>query len=290
MLTTIKYWLLALRLKTLPAAIAPVAIGLALAINNAKFHLPAAIITLSCSLLIQIGTNFANDYIDAQKGADTDQRKGPKRMVQAGLISLKHMKIATYLVFLTAFILGLYLVWLAGWPILAIGIISISCGYLYTAGPYALAYNGLGDLFALIFFGPVAIGGTYYIQTTTLSMPAIHLGIGIGLLSTALLTVNNIRDINEDIVVNKKTTVVRFGTRYGQIQYTLCILLSFSILALYTIHNLLIIYALVSYAIYSIHIIRKVWVQTGPQLNNCLATTGLCLVLYSLIACTAILY
>ena len=280
---TIKYWLLALRLQTLPAGASPVIIGLAISKNIQPINIVLATTTLLCALLIQIGTNFANDYYDAKKGADTPQRKGPQRMVQAGLISPDQMKHATTLVFATAFVIGLYLAWSAGWPILIIGIISICCGYLYTASPYAIAYNGLGDIFALVFFGPVAVAGTTYIQTGILSPKALILGVGIGLISTALLAVNNVRDINEDSAANKHTLVVRFGKTFGQIEFTLCLLLSYSILFLYTFQNIFLIYGVLSYGIYTVHIIRKIWTQAGKTLNNCLANTGLCLLLYAII-------
>ena len=209
--------------------------------------------------------------------------KGPQRMVQSGLIAPHQMKYATFFVFALAFLLGLYLSYIGGWPIFLIGIISIACGYLYTAGPYAIAYNGLGDIFALVFFGPVAVAGTVYIQIHALSIDAIIIGIGIGLISTALLAVNNVRDINEDKVANKHTLVVRFGKRFGQLEYSICLLVSFIILFYFTFSTLFSGIILISYSIYLGVIIKKIWTQSGSELNNCLANTGLCLIFYGLI-------
>ena len=178
-------------------------------------HVASAFFALVGALLIQIGTNFSNDYIDFLKGADTGARKGPLRVTQAGLVSPRAMKRATFLTFALAFATGLYLVWRGGWPVLLIGALSIVAGVLYTAGRYSLAYLGLGDLFVLLFFGPVAVGGTYYVQALDLTWEVLVAGLGPGLLAAALLVVNNLRDADEDRAAGKKTLVVRFGRRFG---------------------------------------------------------------------------
>lgn len=211
----VRAWVLASRPKTLPVAIAPILIGSAMAWDDGGFHSGAALIAAACALLITIGTNLCNDYADFISGADTEDRKGPTRVTQAGLIAPGHVKAATILVFFLATVLGMYLVDRGGWGVLLIGLASIVAGILYTAGPWPYGYKGLGDVFVLIFFGPVAVAGTYYVQTLELTSTVIIAGFAPGLLSVAILTVNNIRDIEEDRNVNKKTLVVRFGRKFG---------------------------------------------------------------------------
>jgi len=191
-------WFLASRPKTLLAAVVPVMVGSALAISMKKFFLPYSIVALLCSILIQIGTNFTNDLYDFLKGSDTVKRKGPRRVLASGLISAKEMKVAIILVFGTTFLLGLYLVYSAGLIILWIGILSIFAGIIYTAGPFPLAYNGLGDVFVFIFFGIVGTMGTFYLHTQEISLLALLVSIPVGALITNILVVNNYRDIEED--------------------------------------------------------------------------------------------
>lgn len=224
--SSLSVWVLAARPKTLPAAIVPVVIGTMLAIEAGGFHAPSAFLALVGAVLIQIGTNFSNDYVDYLKGADTTERKGPLRVTQAGLVSPEVMRRATGLVFGLAFAAGLYLIWRGGWPILVIGVLSIVSGILYTAGRYSIAYLGLGDLFVLIFFGPVAVGGTYFVQTLALEPHVIAVGIGTGLLSVGILLSNNIRDVDEDRLAGKKTLVVRFGRNFGIVLYAACIVIA----------------------------------------------------------------
>ncbi len=209
-------WLVASRPRTLFAALAPLVVGTALAWRDGGFHLPAALAAFVSALLIQVGTNFSNDYVDFLRGADTSDRKGPLRVTQAGLVSPRAMKRATVGVFALAFAVGLYLVWRGGWPVLAIGVAAIALGALYTGGRYALAYTGLADVVVLVFFGPVAVGGTYYVQTLALTPEAVVAGLGPGLLSMALLVVNNLRDVDEDRAAGKKTLIVRWGPRWGR--------------------------------------------------------------------------
>lgn len=211
----VRVWTLAARPKTLFAAIVPVAIGTALAWTDGGFHAGAAAVALLGALLIQIGTNFVNDYVDFLKGADTEERVGPMRVTQAGLVSARTMQRATVLVFGLAFLSGLYLVYRGGWPILLVGLVSIAAGILYTATRYALAYTGVADLAVFLFFGPVAVAGTYYVQTLTVTPHAVLAGVAPGLLSMALLVVNNLRDEHQDRAAGKKTLVVRFGRRFG---------------------------------------------------------------------------
>lgn len=216
-------WIQAARPKTLSAAVSPVLLGTAFAVADHAFHALAFVCALLGAVLIQIGTNFANDYKDFERGTDTVARKGPLRVTQAGLVSRDAVKRATIIAFSLAFISGLYLVARGGWPILAIGLVSIASGVAYTAGRYALAYTGLADLFVLVFFGPVAVGGTYYVQALSLPPEVVVAGIGPGLLATAILLANNIRDIDEDGVADKRTLVVRFGRTFGVGSYSVCI-------------------------------------------------------------------
>ena len=281
-LTRLKYWFLATRPKTLSAGVAPVIVGLCLANPYTSVSNLYALITIICSLLIQIGTNYANDYYDFKKGADTSLRKGPMRMAQSGHINPTHLKWGSIGVFAMAFLLGLALVYKGGLPILAIGIISIICGFLYTAGPLALAYIGLGDIFALIFFGPVAVGGTYYIQMGSISWPVIIVGLGIGLLSTALISVNNIRDFEEDTHSNKKTLIVRFGKNFGYFEYSLCLCLSNIILITHTYQRPIAWAALIPYSLLSLHLAYKLLANKAP-LNSILAQTGFLITCYAII-------
>ena len=208
-------WLLALRPKTLPVAVAPIIVASAMAWADDRFHLAAALVAIACALLITIGTNLCNDYADFVRGADTEDRKGPLRVTQAGLIAPQTVKMATFLVYALATVLGMYLVYRGGWPVLVIGFTSILAGISYTAGPWPFGYKGLGDLFVLVFFGPVAVGGAYYVQVLAITSDVIIAGLAPGLLATAILTVNNIRDIEEDRTAAKKTVVVRFGRKFG---------------------------------------------------------------------------
>jgi 1,4-dihydroxy-2-naphthoate octaprenyltransferase len=169
--------------------------------------------------LIQIGTNFANDYLDGIKGTDTDARLGPRRAVAAGLIAPATMKRATILVLAVGFCVGLGLIPFGGWWLLAVGVASVACAWLYTGGPYPLAYNGLGDVFVVLFFGFVAVGCTYYVQAGSISRDVLLLGLGCGLLVNNILVVNNYRDLDEDRAAGKRTLVVLLGRGFAQMQY-----------------------------------------------------------------------
>ncbi len=195
-----------------------------MAFEAEKGHLFSALAALLGALLIQIGTNLSNDYFDFVKGADTEERLGPARATQAGWIRPEIILRSSLLVFAAAVIIGIFLVLRGGWPIVLIGIASVICGILYTGGPYPLAYLGLGEVFVVIFFGPVATLGTYYVQALEFSKEVFIAGLAPGLISTALIAVNNLRDIPTDIKARKKTLAVRFGYRFARIEYTLCIL------------------------------------------------------------------
>lgn len=214
-------WWEAARPKTLPAAVAPVLLASALAEADGGFHSPAAITCLVFSVLIQIGTNYANDYFDYIKGADTAERVGPRRAVAAGLIAPTTMRSAMIGVFTVAFLVGLTLLRFGGWPLLIVGVTSIICGVLYTGGPFPLAYHGWGDVFVFIFFGLVAVTTTYFVQCGRVTIEAWLLGAGIGGLATNILVVNNYRDVETDRVAGKRTLVVRWGKSAARIQFQL---------------------------------------------------------------------
>lgn len=223
---TWKIWLGAARPRTLPAAIAPVIVGAALAWRDRVFDPGASALCLAFALLVQIGTNFANDYYDFVKGADTAARVGPRRAVAAGLIAPATMKRAMIAVFAAAFACGLGLLPWGGPWLLAVGVASILCGIAYTGGPWPLAYLGLGDIFVFIFFGLVAVAATYFVQAGRVTADALLAAVPIGLLTTNILVVNNYRDVETDAIAGKHTLVVRFGRGFARAQHAVSIILA----------------------------------------------------------------
>jgi len=217
----LRVWVLAARPKTLTAAVAPVLVGTGLAVHYGVAAGGPALAALLGAVLIQIGTNLANDYYDFLRGGDAADRVGPVRVTQAGLVPPATVRRATILTLSAALVPGLYLVWVGGWPIVLIGVASIACAVLYTGGPFPLAYHGLGDVFVFIFFGLVAVGGTYYVQAGSWPPDALIAGAALGALSTALLVVNNLRDIETDARAGKRTLAVRLGRRGTRAEYAL---------------------------------------------------------------------
>ena len=282
----IAIWLMASRPKTLPAAWAPVVVATALAWSHGAAHWPSAIACLLGATLIQIGTNFANDYFDFVKGTDTAERVGPTRVTQAGLVTPGGMRLAMIAVFALVWIPGAYILVRGGWPYLAIGVVSIACGVLYTGGPRPLGYIGLGDVFVLVFFGPVAVMGTYYLQAYALPREALVASLGPGLLAVALLTVNNLRDVEGDRKAGKRTLAVRFGRTYAQFQYGVCMIVACLFVPMYfyatTPHHFFGALALATLAL-GIPAIRAVLLfpDEPARLNQVLGRTGFILVLYA---------
>ena len=229
MSSAISHWIEAMRLRTLPAGIVPVLTGSSLAYHDSVLNPVASSVALICALLIQIATNFANDYFDHVKGADTEERVGFVRASSAGLIPPQAMFNAAVFTFGLAFLLGLYLVWIGGWVILAIGIAGIISGFAYTGGPYPLAYNGWGDVFVFIFFGIIAVSGTYYVNARSWSADALLLSLVIGALCTNILVVNNLRDVETDAKSNKRTLGVIFGETFLKVEYAVLLIVSFII-------------------------------------------------------------
>ena len=257
-----------------------------MAFEAEKGHLFSALAALLGALLIQIGTNLSHDYFDYDKGADTEERLGPARATQAGWIRPEIILRSSLLVFAAAVIIGIFLVLRGGWPIVLIGIASVICGILYTGGPYPLAYLGLGEIFVVIFFGPVATLGTYYVQALEFSKEVFIAGLAPGLLSTALIAVNNLRDIPTDIKARKRTLAVRFGYRFARIEYTLCILggLFIPLLLVFMLENhwfsLIASFALIP-AFFPIRdVVSGI---SGEMLNETLAKTGKVLLIFSIL-------
>ncbi len=283
---TVNALLLSARPRTLPAAAGPVIVGAAMAYAAGPVDWLVLGATLVCALLIQVGTNYANDYYDFVKGTDTPERVGPTRATAARLVSPAVMRTAFTATFAVAALLGSYLVYKGGIAIALIGVASLSCGLLYTAGPLPLGYLGLGDVFVLVFFGPVAVGGTYYLQTGAITWQAGLAGVGPGLISMAILTVNNFRDHDTDKQAGKRTLVVRFGRRFGKTQYAACIVGACAVPLLLSVctwgHwwvNLSILTLPIAWSP-----MRAVLREAEPAaLNRALAQTGVSLVVYSVL-------
>jgi 1,4-dihydroxy-2-naphthoate octaprenyltransferase len=228
-ITPWRAWLLAIRPKTLPAAISPVLVGMALAVADDGFSPLPALAALFGALLIQIGTNLSNDYFDYVKGVDTSGREGPTRVAQSGLITLDSLRVGIILTFATAALVGLYLILVGGWPIAVIGVASLVSALAYTGGPFPIGYHGLGDLFVFIFFGLAAVIGTYYVQVQSLSPVVMLAAIPIGTLTVAILVVNNLRDIETDRQTGKRTLAVIIGAQRTRLEYVLLLAVAYSI-------------------------------------------------------------
>jgi 1,4-dihydroxy-2-naphthoate octaprenyltransferase len=279
-------WILAFRPKTLAAGFAPVILGTAIAYGDGLVHWPSAFWCFLGALSIQIGTNIANDYFDFKKGADTKERVGPIRVTQAGLITPKTVKNGFIMAFTLTIICSLFLIARAGWPIAVIGILSIISGILYTGGPKPLGYCGLGDIFVLIFFGPVAVAGTYYVQALELNNAVIIAGLGPGFISSAILAVNNMRDRDSDSKTGKRTLAVLFGRRFVQYEFYLCLIGAALVpVFLYWFmddHLAILLTSLI--LLPAMPVIHSVFTEKdGARLNQTLASTGKLLVVYAAI-------
>lgn len=280
-----RIWLAASRPRTLPAAIAPVMAGSALAWHDGHFQSWAALACGVFALLIQIGTNFANDYYDYVKGADTAERVGPQRAVAAGWVTPARMRQVMMGVFAVAFLVGLSLLRFGGWPLLGIGVGSIVCGIAYTGGPYPLGYNGLGDLFVFIFFGLVAVCATYFVQTGGITEISILVASGIGLLATNILVVNNYRDLETDLKAGKRTLVVRLGRRAARMQFGGSLLLALIVpVALMILgFRAWVLLPLLLVPMAGRHYLRLQRSTTPQQLITLLGDTGKLLALYAVL-------
>lgn len=271
-----KQWLLAVRPKTLSAAAVPVMIGSALA-----SHEPAAMVwwAVGCALagavLIQIATNLINDALDFRRGSDTADRLGPIRVTQAGLLSAEIVIRAAWTCLFVAALFGIPLILRGGWPMLAIGLASILAAWAYTGGPYPLAYHGMGEIFVLLFFGFVAVGGTYYVQSLQLARAAILGGLAAGSLATVLLVVNNLRDVDSDRKSNKRTLIVRFGEGFARAEIAIFSILPFVAAGWIARAESLAWLPLTLLALpLAVLVIVKSFRAKGAELNRCLAMAG----------------
>ena len=271
-----KYWLLAARPKTLSAAAVPVMMGSALAA-----HEPAGVTwwvfwcALAGALLIQIATNFINDALDFRKGTDTAERIGPVRATQAGLLRAEQVMGAAWLCLVLAAIFGIPLLVRGGWPMLVIGLTSIAAAYAYTGGPYPLAYHGLGELFVLLFFGFLAVGGTFYAHSLQLTRSALLAGFAAGSLATVLLVINNLRDVDGDRKSNKRTLVVRFGVRFARVEIAFFALAPFAVVLLlcWMRDQWGLALSLLALPLALVVVVRA-WNSEGAALNRALALGG----------------
>jgi 1,4-dihydroxy-2-naphthoate octaprenyltransferase len=285
-MTPVRAWILASRPATLPAAAVPVLVGVGAAIGEGATFKPLIFaVTLICALFIQIGTNFANDYSDFHRGADHEGRLGPTRVTQSGLISQEGVRRGIFVAFGIALILGLYLAWVGGWPIIIIGVLSILSGLAYTGGPFPFGYHGLGDVFVFVFFGLVAVTGTAYLQSGTWSSFALLLSIPIGLLVTNILVVNNLRDRPTDLAAGKRTLAVRIGDRATRMQYAMFVALAYitplSRAIGASFHPwLLLPWITIPFAIY---LVTKVMYLNGRELNPILKKSGQLLLAYGVL-------
>lgn len=278
-------WGLAIRPRTLPAAAAGVAMGAALAWRDDVFRWDAALACLFAALLLQIGSNLANDVFDFERGADTHERLGPTRVTQAGLLTPVQVKSGMWFVFALAAVFGAYLIWLGGLPIFMVGVAAILSAIAYTGGPFPLGYYGLGDVFVFIFFGLASVAGTYYVQAGQISAAAWWMSIPPGLIITAILVVNNLRDMENDRKAGKRTLAVMLGERGAKLEYLICFALAYAILPIAALRGLTSWFSLLAW--FSLPLAwraaRGALTQTGRALNPILALTGQTALAFSLL-------
>lgn len=283
--TLFQIWWMAIRPKTLPAAASGVLMGSALAWLDGSFQLLPALAALGVALLLQIGSNVANDVYDFERGTDTSERQGPLRVTQAGLLTPAQVKRGMWIIFALAAGLGLYLAFLRGWVVIAIGLAAILSAIAYTGGPFPLGYYGLGDLFVFIFFGVAAVAGTYFVQVGSVSAAAWWMSVPVGLIITAILVVNNLRDIENDRKGNKLTLAVRLGVRGTRTEYLLCMAGAYLIVPIAASLGLIPWTGLLAWLSLPLAVktARTVFTQAGRPLNAALAGTGQVALLFSLL-------
>jgi 1,4-dihydroxy-2-naphthoate octaprenyltransferase len=288
----VRLWLLAARPRTLPAAVAPVLVGTALAVVDDEFRALAFVAALVGSIFIQIGTNLSNDYSDARRGADTEDRLGPVRVTAGGLMPPKRVLIGTYVAFGVAVLAGIYLTAITGPELLLVGVASIAAGVLYTGGPRPYGYEGLGEVFVFLFFGVVAVVGSYYVQAEALPWEAFALSVPVGLLASAILVVNNVRDADTDQRVGKRTLAVRLGRPRARALFGAMLALSYAVVVAIPLAGGLswwVLLPLLTLPL-ALPLWRTVSQRTdGPSLNGALADTGRLLGVFSLLLAAGIL-
>jgi 1,4-dihydroxy-2-naphthoate octaprenyltransferase len=274
----IRIWLMAARIRTLPAAIAPVLVGTALAGWQHIFHPLRFVAALVGAIFIQVGTNLSNDYSDARRGADAEDRLGPVRVTAGGLVPPSQVLVATYVSFGVAVLAGVYLVIVAGWQLLLVGGASILAGVLYTGGPKPYGYEGLGELFVFLFFGIVAVAGSYFVQVKHLDWKAFALAVPVGLLASAILVVNNFRDIDSDRRAGKRTLAVRLGRDKTRTMFAVIVYVAFLLAPVTWVFGPMKPWLLLPWLTLPLaaQIVREVRNRTdGPSLNQALAHTGM---------------
>jgi 1,4-dihydroxy-2-naphthoate octaprenyltransferase len=285
-----RIWLMAARPRTLPAALAPVLVGTALGIQGGEFDVFAFLAALLGALFIQVGTNLSNDYSDARRGADTEDRLGPVRVTAGGLVPPKQVLIATAVSFGLAVVCGIYLIVVAGWVLLLIGAASIVAGILYTGGPRPYGYEGLGELFVFLFFGVVAVTGSYYVQIQHLTWQAFVASVPVGLIAAAILIVNNVRDIDTDRRAGKRTLAVRLGRERTRVLYGA--MLAAAYLVLIPLGAGLTFWVLLAWLSVPLAARLLAIVRTrtdGPALNGALAGTGMLQLVFCLLLSAGVL-
>ncbi len=273
----VRIWLMAARVRTLPAAIAPVLVGTALAGFGHVFHPLRFLAALVGAVFIQVGTNLSNDYSDARRGADAEDRLGPVRVTAGGLVPPRRVLVATYVSFGIAVLAGVYLIVVAGWELLLVGAASILAGVLYTGGPRPYGYEGLGEAFVFLFFGIVAVAGSYFVQVRHLNWEAFALAVPVGLLAAAILMVNNVRDIDSDRRAGKRTLAVRLGRPRTRALFAAGVYVSYLLTPITWLFGPVRAWVLLPWLSLPVAatIVRAVRNRTdGPSLNQTLAQTG----------------
>ncbi len=273
-----RIWMMAARPRTLPAAVAPVLVGTALAGFAHVFHPLRFLAALLSATFIQVGTNLSNDYSDARRGADTEDRLGPVRVTAGGLVPPKQVLVATYVTFGLAILAGIYLIVVAGWQLLLVGAASILAGVLYTGGPRPYGYEGLGEVFVFLFFGIVAVAGSFFVQVKHLHWEAFALAVPVGLLAAGILVVNNFRDIDTDRRAGKRTLAVRLGRERTRVLYATMVYGAFALAPVTWLFGPLKPWVLLSWLALPLAapVVRLVRNRTdGPSLNQALAKTGM---------------
>lgn len=285
-------WVEAARPKTLPASISPVLVACALAWRDGVFDLVPALFCFMVALLAQVASNFANDYFDFKKGADTDERLGPERAVASGWISPENMLKGTYITLGLACLFGCGLLSYGGWGLILVGLAIALCVLAYSAGPFPLAYNGLGDVCVLLFYGIIPVCFTYYVMAGEFSLLSFLLSIAVGVLSINILIINNYRDYEQDRKAKKRTTIVLFGRRFGQVAYLLngfiAVMLTLPLTALDTFSWQIALLGLFFMLFYLIW--KKMTKTKGKALNSLLGKTGMLVFFYSLIVSAILLF
>ena len=279
-------WVLAARLRTLPAAVAPVLVGSALAYRDETFSWLPATAALLVALLLQIGVNLANDYFDYIKGVDTDQRLGPMRVTQSGLLKPESVRTAMIFILGLSLVPGAYLVTIAGWPVMAAGIAALISALAYSGGPFPLASNGLGDIFVFVFFGWVAVCGTYFVQAAAITIDAMAMASVVGMLITAILVVNNLRDIDTDRMAGKRTLAVILGEAGTKTEYTGLVAGSYIGILIFWLAGAVSFWGLMPVLSLplGVTLVRRIWRGiTGPGLNQILAATAGLPLIFSLL-------